>query len=245
MTETTASTPEPTSTGHLRRERLLASRLYVCTDLQRFLTRTAPDGEESEPVDRLDLDALREFYVEAFTGGVDIIQVRDKRVAVQAEIAALTLLKQVADEYGGLSAANDRADLALVTGVDVFHMGQEDLSTEQARSVLGDDVVIGRSCRSFEQVQEADSDIGIDYYCTGPVWETPTKPDRAAVGLELPRRAAALESAKPFFAIGGVDAQNLDQVTGAGADRVVVVRAVAQAEDVSAAARRLREQLPA
>lgn len=243
MTETTATTPEPTSTGHLRRERLLASRLYVCTDLQRFLSE--PEGEEAEPVDQLNLDALREFYVEAFTNGVDIIQVRDKQVAVQTEIAALTLLKQVADEYGGLSAANDRADIALVTGVDVFHVGQEDLSTEQARSVLGDDVVIGRSCRSFEQVQEADSDIGIDYYCTGPVWETPTKPGRAAVGLELPRRAAALESATPFFAIGGIDAQNLSQVTDTGADRVVVVRAVTQADDVPAAAQDLRRQLPA
>lgn len=245
MTDTTASTPEPTSTGQLRRERLLASRLYVCTDLQRFFARLAPQPEDPEPVDRLDLDALRQFYVEAFTGGVDIIQVRDKHVPVQAEIAALTLLKQVADEYGGLSAANDRADVAMITGVDVFHVGQEDLSTEQARSVLGDDIVIGRSCRTFEQVRQADSDIGIDYYCTGPVWDTPTKPGRAAVGLDLPRRASALESATPFFAIGGIDAETIGEVTEAGADRVVVVRAVTQAEDVSEAAHRLREQLPA
>ncbi|GAA1809108.1 thiamine phosphate synthase [Nesterenkonia flava] len=244
-------TPEPTQLGQLRRERLLGSRLYVCTDLQRFLRPSPADGDqrgdsaEMESVDQLDLEALRQFYVAAFTGGVDIIQVRDKQVSVQVEIAALTLLKQVADEHGGLSAANDRADVALITGVDVFHVGQDDLSTEQARAILGDDVVIGRSCRTLHQVREAVEDIGIDYYCTGPVWETPTKPGRAAVGLELPAQAASLESTKPFFAIGGIDAGNLAQVTEAGAERIVVVRAVAHAEDPQAAARQLREQLPA
>ncbi|WP_300345025.1 thiamine phosphate synthase [Nesterenkonia sp.] len=236
MTET----PEPTQLGQLRRERLLSSRLYVCTDLQRFLRRP-----EAGPVDELDFDALREFFAAAYSGGTDIIQVRDKQVSAQTEIAALTLLKEVADEYGGLSAANDRADIAAITGVDVFHVGQEDLSTEQARMILGDDVVLGRSCQTLDQVREADSDIGIDYYCTGPVWETPTKPDRPAVGTELPAAAASLESAKPFFAIGGINAENIGEVTAAGADRVVVVRAVTQAADPAAAARALREKLPA
>lgn len=236
----TTTTPEPTQLGQLRRERLLSSRLYVCTDLQRFIAY--PDAG---PVEELGFEALRKFYADAFAGGVDIIQVRDKQVSAQTEIAALTLLKEVADEYGGLSAANDRADLALITGVDVFHVGQEDLSTAQARSILGDDVVIGRSCQSFDQVREADSDIDIDYYCTGPVWETPTKPDRAAVGTDLPAQAATLESATPFFAIGGINAENIGEVTAAGADRVVVVRAVTEAEDVVSAAKTLRERLPA
>lgn len=237
---TSSAVPEPTQLGQLRRERLLASRLYVCTDLQRFIS--AP---EAGPVDELDLDALRQFFADAYSAGVDIIQIRDKQVSVQTEITALTLLKQVADEYGGLSAANDRADLALITDVDIFHVGQQDLSTDQARGILGDDVVIGRSCQTFEQVREAESEIGLDYYCTGPVWETPTKPGRAAVGTELPARAAGLESSKPFFAIGGINTENIGEVTEAGADRVVVVRAVTQAADTVAAARALREKLPA
>lgn len=236
----TTSAPDPTHLGQLRRERLLSSRLYVCTDLQRFISY--PDAG---PVEELGFEALRTFYAQAFAGGVDIIQVRDKSVSVQTEIAALTLLKEVADEYGGLAAANDRADLAAITGVDVFHVGQDDLSTEQARSILGDDVIIGQSCRTFEQVQEANSDIGTDYYCTGPIWETPTKPGRAAVGTELPQQAASLETAKPFFAIGGINVENIDAVTAAGADRVVVVRAVTEAEDTTAAAHALREKLPA
>lgn len=241
MTESlTARTPEPSHLGQLRRERLLSSRLYVCTDLQRFIGDPA-----AGPVDELDFDALRSFFVEAYSAGVDIIQVRDKHVTVQTEIAALTLLKQVADEYGGLSAANDRADVAALTGVDVFHTGQEDLSTAEARTLLGDDVVLGRSCHTWEQVRDADSDIGLDYFCTGPVWETPTKPGRQAVGLDLPRQAAQLETATPFFAIGGVDQDTIGELTGVGVDRVVVVRAVTQASDVGEAVAALRRQLPA
>ncbi|GAA4835188.1 thiamine phosphate synthase [Garicola koreensis] len=238
MSETT--TPEPSQLGQLRRERLLASRLYVCTDLQRFIAR--PDAG---PVDELGMEALRKFYVDAFSGGVDIIQVRDKHVSAQTEIAALTLLKEVADDYGGLSAANDRADLALIAGVDVFHVGQEDLSAEQARTMLGEDMIIGRSCRTFEQVREAEADADLDYYSTGPVWQTPTKPGRAAVGTELVSQAAQLESPKPFFAIGGISADTIEEVTRAGADRVVVVRAVTEPDDTAAAASALRNKLPA
>ena len=226
--------------GQPRRQRLMSSRLYICTDLQRFITDPA-----AGPVDELDFDALHQFFVDAFTGGVDIIQIRDKQVTVQTEIAALILLRQVADTYGGLSAANDRADVARITGVDVFHVGQQDLTTEEARLILGDDVLIGVSCRTEDQVYEAAHDPGLDYWCTGPVWETPTKPGRAAVGLELPRYAAQLETPKPFFAIGGIDAQNISEVVGTGAYRVVVVRAVTQAADVVAAAQTLREKLPA
>lgn len=229
-----------THIGQLRRERLMSSRLYVCTDLQRFIT--AP---EAGPVDELDFDGLRRFFEDCYTGGVDIVQVRDKQVTVQTEISALWLLKQVADEYGGLSAANDRADVALISEVDVFHIGQEDLSPDQARRILGGDVLIGRSCRTLEQVQTAAEDPDISYYCTGPVWETPTKPGRAAVGLELPRAAVDVEPSKPFFAIGGIDADNIGQVTGTGAWRAVVVRAVTQAADTRAAAEALRSQLPA
>lgn len=232
--------PAVSEVGRLRRDRLKAARLYVCTDLQRFIAHPCEDSG-----DRLDFSALRDFFSAAFSGGTDIIQVRDKKVSVQTEIAALELLREVAGECGGLSAANDRADLAAITGVDILHVGQEDLSTAQARAVLGEDVMIGRSCRTADQAHRAETDAGIDYFCTGPVWETPTKPGRAAVGTELPATVAAWETAKPFFAIGGINARNIGEVTATGADRVVVVRAVTEAEDPAAAARALRDQLPA
>ncbi|GAA5595465.1 thiamine-phosphate synthase [Kocuria rhizophila] len=188
---------------------------------------------------------LRDFLHTAYEGGVDIIQLRDKTLEAAAEIEAIQVLAEVAREHGKLFAVNDRADVALLTGADVFHVGQGDLTTRQARTVLGPDVVLGRSCHSPAQVDAALADPGLDYFCTGPVWETPTKPGRAAVGLELPRYAAEHAGTTPFFAIGGVDAARLPAVLGTGATRIVVVRAVTEARDVTAAARELRSALPA
>ena len=213
-------------TGTGRRAALENARLYVCVTARR---------------ERGD---LREFLHAAYEGGVDIIQLRDKSLEAAAEIEAIEVLADVAREHGELFAVNDRADVALLTGADVFHVGQGDLTTAQARRVLGDDVVIGRSCHSPAQVDAAVADAGLDYFCTGPVWETPTKPGRAAVGLELPRYAAQHAGDKPFFAIGGVDTARLPSVLDTGASRIVVVRAVTDAEDVTAAARALRDTLP-
>src|SRR5690625_1763457 len=155
-----------------RRDRLATARLYVCVDLSRGL------------------EGLLEFADSAFRGGVDILQVRDKHAEAGAELEALRALRQIADRHGALLAANDRADVAALAGVDVLHLGQGDLSTADARTVVGPDVLIGRSTRTVEQLHEADQDPGIDYFCTGPIWSTPTKPGRAAVGLELARAAA-------------------------------------------------------
>ena len=213
--------------GRGRREKLRDARLYVCVTARR---------------ERGD---LREFLHAAYEGGTDIIQLRDKTLEAAAEIEAIEVLAEVAREHGKLFAVNDRADVALLTGADVFHAGQGDLTTEQARAVLGPDVVLGRSCHSPAQVDAALADTGLDYFCTGPVWETPTKPGRAAVGLELPRYAAEHAGDTPFFAIGGVDAARLPAVLGTGASRIVVVRAVTEAADVTAAARELRDALPA
>nr|WP_238654440.1 thiamine phosphate synthase [Kocuria sp. 36] len=217
------------------------ARLYLCTDLQRFIL-----GESAaDSVEQLDTARLEEFFRAAFRGGTDIIQVRDKKVSIRTELEALDVLVSVAGEEGGLSAANDRADVALLSGVDVFHVGQTDLTTEQVRRILGEDVLVGRSCHDNAQVRAASQDPGVDYYCTGPIWETPTKPGRAAVGLELPGFAARIgqspdSSAKPFFAIGGVNTETAPLVRDAGAERIVVVRAVTTADDPEATARELR-----
>jgi len=228
-----------------RRDRLATARLYVCVDLSRGL------------------EGLLEFADSAFRGGVDILQVRDKHAEAGAELEALRALRQIADRHGALLAANDRADVAALAGVDVLHLGQGDLSTADARTVVGPDVLIGRSTRTVEQLHEADQDPGIDYFCTGPIWSTPTKPGRAAVGLELARAAAqrgedagstgtsgdarAVDSAgrKPFFAIGGIDLGRVPQVLSSGADRIVVVRAVTEAADPEQAARELRAAVTA
>lgn len=203
---------------------LARAQLYVCSDA------------------RTDAGDLRTFARAAFAGGVDILQVRDKRLDAADELAALGVVAEEAGRAGALFAVNDRADVAALCGAPVFHVGQRDLAPQQARGFLPS-AVIGRSTHSPEQWRAADADPELGYFCVGPVWETPTKPGRAAVGLDLVRDAAA-GATKPWFAIGGVDQTTVADVVAAGATRIVVVRAVTQADDPEQAARRLRAALP-
>jgi thiamine-phosphate pyrophosphorylase len=105
--------------------------------------------------------------------------------------------------------------------------------------------VIGRSTHTFSQVNAAVDEQGSDYFCVGPTWATPTKPGRSAAGLELVSYAASRPTDKPWFAIGGIDLDRLDQVVEAGASRVVVVRAITEADDPAAAAESFKRRLRA
>lgn len=211
---------------------MFAPRLYLCTDARR---------------ERGD---LAEFADAALAGGVDIIQLRDKGSAgekqfgpleARQELEALEVLSDAAHRHGALMAVNDRADIALASAADVLHLGQDDLPLNVARDIVGR-LVIGRSTHDLEQVKAAVAE-DVDYFCVGPCWPTPTKPGRPAPGLELVREAAALHTDKPWFAIGGIDAERLPEVIEAGARRVVVVRAITAAEDPKAAAEQLAGML--
>jgi thiamine-phosphate pyrophosphorylase len=109
--------------------------------------------------------------------------------------------------------------------------------------VLGDEVVIGRSTHDLDQAAAAAVEPGVDYFCTGPCWPTPTKPGRSAPGLDLVRKTAASGTTRPWFAIGGIDEARLPEVLEAGASRVVVVRAITEAADPQTAAARLATAL--
>lgn len=203
------------------------ARLYVCTDSRR---------------ERGDFE---DFVRAAYAGGVDIIQLRDKSLEAAEELELLAVLRSVAEEFGKPWAVNDRADIAQLSGAPVFHVGQKDLPLPAARSLVGPSVAIGLSSHDAGQATAAAADPDADYFCVGPLWATPTKPGRAAVGLGLVEHAASLKTARPWFAIGGVDLSNVDAVVAAGASRIVVVRAVTDAEDPTAAARELLSRLPA
>jgi thiamine-phosphate pyrophosphorylase len=145
--------------------------------------------------------------------------------------------------HDALFAVNDRADIALAAGADVLHLGQDDLPVELARRIVGDEMIIGRSTHSADEASAAAVEPGVDYFCTGPCWPTPTKPGRPAPGLGLVTRTAELGTGRPWFAIGGIDRTRLPDVLAAGATRIVVVRAITDADDPTAAAAELTAAL--
>jgi thiamine-phosphate pyrophosphorylase len=173
----------------------------------------------------------------ALRGGVDLVQLRDKNASDAAVVDAGRKLAALCRENGALFVVNDRPDLALESGADGVHLGQDDAPVEEVRAEVGERLAIGVSTHSPDQIAAAEASSA-DYYAVGPVHATPTKPGRPAVGLELVRDAAAVAS-KPWFAIGGIDPGNAHEVAAAGARRVVVVRAIRDADDPEAAARAL------
>jgi thiamine-phosphate pyrophosphorylase len=220
----------PALDGTARRARLAEARLYLCTGARR------------------DTKDLAEFADAVLAGGVDILQLREKYdgepLEAKQEIAALEVLAEACARHGALLAVNDRADVALAVGADVLHLGQDDLPVSVARRVIGDEPIIGRSTHAADEAAAAASEPGVDYFCTGPCWPTPTKPGRPAPGLDLLRTVKKGGTTRPWFAIGGIDRpERLEQVLAAGASRIVVVRAITEADDPKAAARALADRL--
>ncbi|MGW0782609.1 thiamine phosphate synthase [Streptomyces sp. NPDC002913] len=209
------------------RSQLSGARLYLCTDARKR------QGD------------LPEFLDAVLSSGVDIVQLRDKGMEAAEELEHLAVFADACKRHGALLAVNDRADVAHAVGSDVLHLGQGDLPVPAARAVIGQEALIGRSTHAESEVDAAVTEAGTDYFCTGPCWPTPTKPGRHAPGLGLVRYAASLGTARPWFAIGGIDAGNLDEVLDAGARRVVVVRAITEAPDPAAAAEALARRIRA
>jgi thiamine-phosphate pyrophosphorylase len=210
----------PEAEGPLRRERLRTARLYLCCEAR-------PRGEDPEPL-----------LAAALRGGVDIVQLREKSLPRrEIELAAQTF-RRLCDNNSALFIVNDDPDLARACDADGVHVGQDDLAVDEARALLGPDAIIGLSTHSAEQIG-ASATAPVDYISVGPIWETPTKQGRPAVGLGLVSHAAA-DAPHPFFAIGGIDSSNASAVIEAGARRLCVVRAVRDASDPAATAEELR-----
>ena len=189
------------------RSRLADARLYLCTDARKR------QGD------------LPAFLDAVLSSGVDVVQLRDKGMEAAEELEHLAVFADACARHGALLAVNDRADVAHAAGSAVLHLGQGDLPVPAARAILGDDVLIGRSTHAEAEVDAAVAEAGTDYFCTGPCWPTPTKPGRHAPGLGLVRYAASLPTSRPWFAIGGIDAGNLDEVLDAGASSAAAAAA--------------------
>jgi thiamine-phosphate pyrophosphorylase len=175
----------------------------------------------------------------AVDGGADVVQLRNKHALPTDLLQAAVSIRAYARRHGALFIVNDHLDLAIQSGADGLHLGQDDLSLPAAHA--GWEGIVGRSTHSLDQAIEAEAQ-GADYLGVGPVFATPTKPGRAPVGLELlPLVGPRLKI--PWFAIGGIAETNVESVLAAGAMRLAVVRAVCDAPDPRAAARALRARL--
>jgi thiamine-phosphate pyrophosphorylase len=208
----------PDAAGPLRRERLRTARLYFVCDAK-------PHGQDPEPLLRA-----------AMSGGVDIVELREKELDRRAAEVAGATFRRLCDTYSALFIVNDDPSLAVSCRADGVHLGQDDMPVAEAREMVGHDMLIGLSTHSREQIDGA---RGADYISVGPVWETPTKEGRPAVGLELVQYAAR-QAPLPFYAIGGIDPSNAREVVDAGAQRLCVVRAIRDADDPAEAAAQLR-----
>ena len=211
-------------TGDQRRERLLSARLYLVVEAS---------------VPGRPLEGLLES---ALAGGVDVVQLRDKHASDEQLVIAGGAFRSACDRHGALFVVNDRPDLALACDADGVHVGQDDLPVDEVRRIVGDELLIGLSTHSPQQIAAAGESSAVDYIGVGPVYETATKPGLEAVGERLVADASA-SAQRPFFAIGGIDAGNAGRVVEAGARRIAVVRAIRGADDPRAAAAALRERL--
>jgi len=165
----------------------------------------------------------------ALKGGLTLVQYRDKNADDVTRIAHGTRLRELCHHYGALFIMNDRVDLAKAVDADGVHLGQQDVPIALARQILGSSCIVGRSTTNPDEMHRA-LEEGADYIGVGPVYETPTKIGKPAAGHDYVSYAAT-HSTVPWYAIGGIDAENLEEVCSAGAQRVAVVRAIMNAEN--------------
>ncbi|MEG3862387.1 thiamine phosphate synthase [Microcoleus sp. herbarium12] len=193
--------------AYRRYQQLLRSQLYLVTSPR---------------------DNLLPVVEAALQGGVTLVQYRDKNSDDGVRLANARQMSELCHRYDALLIVNDRVDLAIAADADGVHLGQQDFPVAEARRLLGPGRIVGCSTTNGEEMQRA-IDAGADYIGVGPVYETPTKPNKPAAGLDYVRYAAG-KSPVPWFAIGSIDINNLDEVLNAGAQRVAVVRSIMDAE---------------
>ncbi len=200
-------------------------KLYLVTNSDNF-------NSDEEFLDRVAL---------AIKSGVSIVQLREKTKPAAKIIEYGRVIRQITSEYGALFIVNDRIDLAQILNADGVHLGQDDIDIKSARKILGEKMIIGISTHKEQDALEAVQN-GADYIGVGPVYKTPTKPKREAAGLEYLRWAAQNVNI-PFYAIGAIDSNTIDEVISNGAKRVAVVRAIMNSQNIEKTVKEFLEKL--
>ncbi len=225
--------------GRIRYELYTLEKAVLCT----YANRQRLDGRD---LYLLVTDALCHHgsgptVRHALEAGVGIIQLREKSMSDRPLVEHGRQVREWTRRAGALLIMNDRPDLAVLTDADGVHVGQDELSVREARRIVGSARLVGVSTHTLGQARQAVLD-GADYIGVGPVFPSTTKAFDELSGLEFVRQVAA-EITLPWFAIGGIDAENIDQVLSAGASRVAVSGAVCAAEAPATVTRKLLERI--
>jgi thiamine-phosphate pyrophosphorylase len=200
-------------------------KLYLVTNSDKF-------GSDDEFLDAI---------ASALEGGVDVLQLREKTMPANRIVELGRKIKQLCLQYETTFIVNDRVDIALILEADGVHLGQDDLDVNSAREILGGKCIIGVSTHEPPQALKAVAD-GADYIGVGPVFATPTKQGKTPVGLEYVKWACENIDI-PFFAIGGIDEENVEQVLNAGAEKIALVRAIINAKSPCQASKNFIETI--
>jgi thiamine-phosphate pyrophosphorylase len=216
-------------------------KMYMKMDLKKHLLKDKNLYLVTNSDNFSDVTSFLDALGAALEGGVDIVQLREKQMSAKDFTALSHKVRELTAHYGALFIVNDRIDIAHITGADGVHLGQEDMSVQAAREILPKNAIVGVSTHKPEDALLA-MDDGADYIGVGPVFKTPTKPLKTPVGLEYVAWAAKNVNI-PFFTIGAIDLENVDDVLNAGASRVAVIRALIYAQNPKEAAQKFKEKL--
>ena len=185
----------------------------------------------------LDYEDLLRVLKDSVRGGIDVVQLRDKKGSAKEILDFCRKVLKIT-KHKIPFIVNDRADLALVSGADGLHVGQEDLDYEQARKLMGRGKIIGVSCQNLGHALKAQAE-GADYIGFGSVFQTQTKPGRQAMDLDLLQKV--IKQVKiPIFPIGGISRENIGRLIPLGVERVAVCRDILLAKDAGQAVRELK-----
>jgi len=188
-----------------------------------------------------DRDDLLEFVGSCIEGGVDVVQLREKDASAKRIIERGRQLAALCAGLGVPFLINDRPDLAIESGADGVHVGQDDVPPELARRLLGDEAIIGLSTHAPAEVS-ASRPEPVDYVSAGPVVATPTKPGRPGTGTDYISLAVE-QAGRPVFVTGAVSPETVPVLAAAGARHFVVVRYLTESDDPRGAATRLRQAI--
>jgi thiamine-phosphate pyrophosphorylase len=184
---------------------------------------------------------MASFLPAVLRGGVDVVQLREKETSDAQRLEMARIMIPICHEFGVPFVMNDSPQLALEAGADGVHVGQDDVSVERCRELLGEDAIVGLSTHSKSEFDAALEERAT-YFSAGPIVATPTKPGRAGTGLEF-AVACQARSERPVFVTGGVDVTNIAALVAAGLRHFVVVRAICESPSPERAARELRAAL--